>query len=134
MIAWFWITVVYAVATIFGAAVLLSLSWIAHVHYPLNRVHAVLHRNDTAPKVLLYALMAYPVLSFIFVPIVFSEMEVAAPLLFCYGHLLLSIVGVECAYQFRKINKWNTVWLVLNIITGGLYVIAILIAYILDKA
>jgi hypothetical protein len=108
------------VLLIFGVAVMLTLSWIAHVRFPLNRVPVVLYHPSYPSLVGLYSLAVYPAFSFLFF-LLLNFATQSQMLVFCYSQLLLCIAGTEAAYQFRKQNKWNTVWLMLNIIAGGIY-------------
>jgi hypothetical protein len=108
------------VLLIFGVAVMLTLSWIAHVRFPLNRVPVVLYHPSYAWLVGLYSLAVYPAFSFLFF-LLFDFATQSQMLVFCYSQLLLCIIGTEAAYQFRQRNKWNTVWLTLNIVAGGIY-------------
>lgn len=124
----YFITVfIFLLLMTFGAAVVLSLAWVAHVRYPLNRVEgALLHAGNK--RSLLYMVNFYPVLSFLCYLLPLSPQGY---LYVTIAQVLLCIPVIECSYQFYKLNKWNLVWLVLNTLAGGLYV-GLLLVYGID--
>lgn len=107
----------------FGMAVMLSLAWVAHVRYPLNRIGGAVQKPGNT-RLLLYLLNFYPVLSFLFYFIPFPGQGY---FILTIVQILLCIPAIVSSYQFYKLNKWNIVWLALNTLAGAAYITLFLV-------